>query len=169
LIDRHFAFDQFAPEPVMRVSQFLQDQHADFETLTHAPAYTAQKRARFLHISGRKVVKSVLLSSGGRFVLAVLPAADHVDLDAVALELGAATHLAGEREMMEVFRDCEHGALAPFGSLYGIATILEDGIDPETMIVFESQQHALTIKMRCRDFEGLERPRRFGFRQSERA
>lgn len=148
----------------MRVAQFLKDHDAAFEALTHAPAYTAQKRARFLHISGRQVVKSVLLACEGRFVLAVLPAADHIKLDAVASEMGAPTRLASEAEMMSVFRDCEHGALAPFGSLYGVTTLLEDGIDPSATIVFESQQHAVTIKMRCRDFEALERPRRFRFK-----
>lgn len=147
----------------MRVSQFLADQHATFETVVHPPAYTAQKRARFLHVSGRKVVKSILLAGGNQFLLAVLPATEQVDLNAVARMRGGPVRLASELEILSLFRDCEHGALAPFGSLYGVHTILEDGIAPETMIVFESQQHALAIRMCCRDFEALEKPRRCQF------
>lgn len=147
----------------MRVSQFLTDQHVAFETVVHPPAFTAQKRARFLHIPGRHVVKSVLLACDGEFVLAVLPATDHIDLSALGRCLGTPVRLATESELSRLFGDCERGALAPFGSLYGVPTILEDALDPETIIAFESQMHALAIKMRCRDFETLEKPRRCRF------
>ena len=147
----------------MRISQFLADQHVAFETMIHPPAFTAQKRARFLRVPGRQVVKSVLLVCDDKFVLAVLPAPDHIDLSAVSCCLEATARLATESEVSQLFRDCERGALAPFGSLYGIQSLLEDGLDPETIIVFESQMHAFTIKMRCRDYEMLEKPRRCRF------
>jgi len=148
----------------MRVAQFLSEQHANFETVVHPPAYTSQKRARFLHIPGRHVVKSILLACGDQSILAVLSAPDHVDLAAIARHLGKPARLASELEVASLFRDCECGALTPFGSLYGIPTLLEESIDPDSTIIFESQEHAVAIKMRCRDFEMLERPRRCGFR-----
>lgn len=154
-------------ECAMRVSQFLEDQHVVFETVDHPPAYTAQKRARVLHISGRQVVKCVLVAGAddsARFTIAVLPAKDHVDLNALGRHLEVPVRLASEAELAELFRDCEHGALTPFGSLYGIRTLLEESVDRESMIVFESQRHAMAIKMRCRDFEAMEKPRRCKFK-----
>jgi Ala-tRNA(Pro) deacylase len=147
----------------MFLSQFLADQHVAFETMVHPPAFTAQKRAKFLHIPGRQVVKCVVLCTGRGPVLAVLPAPRRVDLRRVVLALETDVRLAAEQEVIEVFRDCERGALTPFGRLYGLTTILEDSIAPETLIVFEAQSHGVAIRMRCRDYELLERPRRLAF------
>jgi Ala-tRNA(Pro) deacylase len=144
----------------MRVAQFLNEHHVPFQEVLHAPAFTAQKLARFLHISGKQVVKSVLLSGPGGCFLALLPAPAHIDLAGLAAQLGGPVRLATEDEMADHFRDCERGSLTPFGSLYGLTTLLDDSIAPETHILFESESHAVAIRMRCRDFELLERPRR---------
>lgn len=149
----------------MFLSQFLADQHIAFETMYHPPAFTAQKRAKFLHISGRQVVKCVVLISGRGPLLAVLPAAWRVDLARVGQALESDVRLADESEVIDLFRDCERGALTPFGRLYGLTTILEDALAPDTQIVFEAQSHGVAIRMRCRDFERLEQPRRLAFAQ----
>jgi Ala-tRNA(Pro) deacylase len=147
----------------MRVSDFLQQQSIAFDTMIHSPAFTAQKRAHYLHISGRQVVKCVLLTYQTSFVVAVLPATHWVDLDIAARFLGSPVRLATRDEIADVFRDCEWGVLAPFGSLYGLTTILETSLDPAAWIVFEAHLHGMANRMRCRDFEKLERPRRLTF------
>ena len=59
----------------MRVSEFLSESHVAYETLVHPPVFTAQRRAHLLHITGKRVIKAVLLKSAVRgFFLAVLPA-----------------------------------------------------------------------------------------------
>ncbi len=151
----------------MRVPAFLSEHHVPYETLVHPPAFTAQKRAKYLHVSGKGVAKCILLARGRSYLLAVLPATHQVDTAAVARELGEPVRLADSREMAEIFLDCEWGALAPFGTLYGLPTILEDGIDPDDWLVFPVQAHALAVRMRCRDFEQLEHPRRFRFARPE--
>ena len=70
---------------------------------------------------------------------------------------------------MEVFRDCEMGVVSPFGNLYGLPIILEETIDPDAMLVFEGYTHAEAIRMRCRDFERLERPLRLHFAVPQQA
>lgn len=152
----------------MFLSQFLADRHVAFETMVHAPAFTAQKLAKFLHLPGRQVVKGVVLITGQGPVLAVLPAPRHVDLRRVSLAMETEARLASEDEVIGLFRDCERGALTPFGHLYGLTTILEDSIAPETQITFEAQSHGIAIRMRCRDFELLEQPRRLAFALEER-
>jgi Ala-tRNA(Pro) deacylase len=147
----------------MRVPLFLADNRVAFETLYHAPAYTAQRRARYLHIPGRQLVKSVLLRAPAGYLVAVLPADARVDLAALGQTLGGPVRLASAEEIPEVFRDCEWGALSPFGSLYGLATVLDNALDPEMVILFEGHSHAEAIRMRCGDFERLERPRRLRF------
>lgn len=146
-----------------RIPQFLSEHQVRFETVVHPPAFTAQKRAQRLHVPGRLLAKSVLLATGRGYFLAVLPATHQVDLAALQTALGTSVRLATEEEIAGVFRDCEWGALAPFGTLYGLPTLLDDSFDPESIIVFEAQFHAITIRMGCRDYEALERPRRLPF------
>jgi Ala-tRNA(Pro) deacylase len=147
----------------MRVAHFLQDRHVTFETVVHPPAFTATKRARFLHVAGRQVIKSVLLRSGSGYILAIIRSIDRVDLHLLATHVGAAVRLADEDELAERFTDCEWGAVTPFGSLYGFWTLLEESIHPNDLILFEAQQHSLAIRMKCRDFEALEKPTRCRF------
>jgi Ala-tRNA(Pro) deacylase len=147
----------------MRLSHYLQEQHVTFETVLHPPAFTAQKRARFLHIPGWQVIKCVLLTNGKGFTLAILRAIDHVDMKAIGKYLGAPVRLANADDLTDQFCDCEPGAATPFGSLYGLRTLLEESIQPEHVILFEAQQHSVAIRMKCRDFEMLEKPTRCRF------
>ena len=147
----------------MRVPVFLTEQQVPFETIVHPPAFTAQKRAKYMHVPGRQVAKCVLLAGPEEYVLAVLPATHQVDTDALAMILGGPVRLAESCEVAEVFRDCEWGAVPPFGTLYGLPTILDANLDGEGLLVFEAHTHAQAIRMRCRDFEQLERPVRLRF------
>jgi Ala-tRNA(Pro) deacylase len=147
----------------MRVLQFLAEQKITFEPLIHPPAYTAQKRAKYLRISGKQVAKTVLLAGPEGYLLAVLPATHHVDTGVLARELGGPVRLATEAEVGQVFRDCECGVVAPFGTLYGVPTILDESLPGDSWIIFEANTHAEAIRMRCRDFELLEKPLRLRF------
>lgn len=146
----------------MHIAQFLSEQRIAFESLLHPPAFTAQKRAKCLHIPGRQVAKSVLLVGGGYF-LAVLPATHVIDTQELARHLDRPVRLADDRELAETFPDCEWGVVPPFGTLYGLPTLLEDSLPSDALLVFEGNSHAEAIRLRCRDFERLERPRRLRF------
>jgi Ala-tRNA(Pro) deacylase len=147
----------------MRIPDFLAEQEVPFESLLHPPAFTAQRRAKYLHVPGGRLAKGVLLAGPRGAFLAVLPATHRVDTDALARELAGPVRLATAREVAEVFGDCEWGAAPPFGSLYGLPTFLDDGLDPEGPIVFEGHSHMYALRLLCRDFERLERPRRLRF------
>src|SRR2546426_1360011 len=99
----------------MRIPVFLSDHRVAFETMAHPPAYTADRRARYLNVPGRNVAKCVLLAGPSGYTLAVLPATHRVDLDEAAQVLRAPVRLANENENAQHLRDCELGGLAPFG------------------------------------------------------
>jgi Ala-tRNA(Pro) deacylase len=147
----------------MHVPQYLTDQHVFFETIVHPPAYSAQKLAKCLHVSGKQVVKAILLSGPSGFFLAVLPAIHQIDTELLAKELGGPVRLASEVEIAEVFRDCEWGVVPPFGVLYDLPTVIEEKVNCEAILIFESNTHFEAIRMACRDFERLENPRRMNF------
>jgi hypothetical protein len=50
-----------------------------------------------------------------------------------------------------------------FGGLYGLLTLLEESVAPDAVLVMETHTHVEAIRLRCQDFERLERPRRLAF------
>lgn len=147
----------------MSVPTILTESRLPYEIILHPPAYTAQKRARMLHVPGAQVAKCVLLMGPAGYLLAVLPATRHVDTAVLCQELGGPVRLANEREVADVFRDCEWGVAAPFGTRYGLPTFLDESLSPEAWVVFEVNTHTEAVRLRCRDFEELEQPRRLRF------
>jgi Ala-tRNA(Pro) deacylase len=147
----------------MRIPLFLDDNHVRFETMIHPLAYTAQRLARRLQVSLGEVVKSVLLLGPTGYVVAVMPGTHRIDLTAAATILGRPLRMAQPAEIARLFRDCQWGNVVPFGSLYGVATIVDDAIDPDGAIVFPAHRHFLAIRMRYQDFANLERPQRCHF------
>jgi Ala-tRNA(Pro) deacylase len=147
----------------MHIPAYLAAQRVQFETLYHPPAFTAQKRAHYLHVPGNIVAKSVLLRSPEDFVVAVLPATMHVDTSRLSQAVGKELRLATHEEIPPNFPDCEWGVVPPFGKLYGLETILEDSVRPDDRLFFESNSHFEGIRMSCRDFEEVEKPGRAQF------
>jgi Ala-tRNA(Pro) deacylase len=152
----------------MRVPDYLTQQQVPFEEWIHPPAFTAEKRARFLHVPGKQVAKCVLLKCESDYVLAVLPATHELDCIVLEQALGGPVRLADPDEVSRLFNDCEWGVLSPFGSLYNLPTLLDDAFDPGALIVFEAHAHAMTIRMTCRDYERLEQPKRLDFARPRR-
>jgi Ala-tRNA(Pro) deacylase len=147
----------------MRIAAFLEDHHVAFEALPHPLAFSAQKLAKYLRVPGRQVAKCVLLSGPHGLFLAVLPASLQVDPERLAAALGGLVRLADESEIAATFADCEWGVVPPFGTLYGLRSVIDDSLDPESLIVFEGQTHVEALRMCCRDFERLENPQRLRF------
>ena len=147
----------------MLIPQFLDDHGVRFETIYHAPAFTAQKRAKFLHVPGSQVAKCVLLYGPLGFFLAVLPATRRVDTEALGRSLGGDVRLANGEEVARTFPDCEWGVAAPFGTIYGLPSVLDESLAPETPMLLEGNTHVVAIRITCHDFERLEKPRRLSF------
>jgi Ala-tRNA(Pro) deacylase len=144
----------------MNVPDFLEEQQCSYAVMEHPTTYTAQEMAHALHVPGRKVAKTVLLQTeGDDLIVAVLPAHKQVDLRRVSNLLGGTQiSLAREAEITAHCRDCERGALPPFGSHYGMKTIADESLAEAETIVFEGNSHHEAIQMRFNAFRRLERP-----------
>ena len=143
----------------MNVQTFLKDRHVPFEAMNHPATYNAQHLAESVHAPGDEVAKSVLLKADDAFVLAVLPATHAIDLGKAseAIKAGHVT-LASEAECGSRFPDCELGALPPFGSQYGMPTLVDESLLEDEQIYFEGNNHREAIRMRLDDFRALEQP-----------
>ena len=143
----------------MNVHQFLRDRGIPFERILHQPRYDAQRLAETVEVSGREVAKTVLLRTEHDYLLAVLPATCQVDLGQVAQNLRATyVRLATEAEIAERFSDCQVGAIPPFGSHYGLTTLVDSSLAGDEQILFEGNTHDEAIRMGFEDFRRVEEP-----------
>ena len=143
----------------MNVQNYLSGKQVEFEVLSHNATYDAQRMSQAVHMSGHHVAKTVLLKTPAGFAIAVLPAANSVDLRLAAEALKVSTtELATEKELARHCPDCELGALPPFGSQYHMQTVVDERLAEDADIVFEGNSHNESIRMSFGDFSNLENP-----------
>ncbi|HUS59196.1 MAG TPA: YbaK/EbsC family protein [Planctomycetota bacterium] len=144
----------------MDIKNYLRDNGVEFEVHTHPARFTAQEVAAAEHVPGRMLAKVVIIQADRRFVMAVLPATQLVDIDKLASVLGADdVRLAEEYEMRNLFPDCETGAEPPFGNLYDIELLVDRQLAMQDHIVFQSGTHRETVRMKYADYDRLARPK----------
>ena len=143
----------------MNVQRFLQQKNIWFQRVEHERTFTAQTMAHAIHVAESEVAKVVLLRADDGYVLPVLPAPHSVDMFRVKKLLGPeSVELASESDCGHEFLDCEFGARLPFGSQYGLKTILDEMLMDDEEIVFEGNRHEETIRMKLEDYLSLENP-----------
>lgn len=143
----------------MSVFDFLREHHVQFRSVQHQPALSAQRVAHCLHLPGNTVAKIVVLKADEKYVLAVLPASHSVDLPRAQDALAAKNiALACEDELRTRFADCAPGTVPPFGSRYGVGTLVDESLTHAEFLVFEGGSHAEAVCVRYHDFEAVEDP-----------
>lgn len=143
-----------------RVRSYLMEHGVDYETRTHDVAYTTSEVAEAGDMPGREMAKPVMLMVDSRLVMTVIPGDKMVDLEKAGKAMGADdVRLAEEQEFAPSFTDCEPGAEPPFGALYDIPMLIDDGLD-NPVITFNAGTHTETITMPLGDYLKLTNPKR---------
>ena len=134
------------------VRSYLAREGVRYDTLEHAYTRDSMHSAQAAHIRGDRLAKCVVLEDDRGFLMAVIPATHKVDLGALHRALNRNLGLATERELIELFKDCEPGALPPLGPAYGIDTILAECLAEPPDIYFEAGDHQVLVHMRGSEF-----------------
>jgi Ala-tRNA(Pro) deacylase len=142
-----------------RIRDFLDSQSVSYEAIHHTQAFTAQEVAHSLHVSGKKCVKAVVAEGDHKIVIVVTPASHRLNLKELksALKVNQLEMLV-ESELVDLFPDCDLGAIPPFGNLYGIDVWVDRAVASSERIVFCAGTHEDCIRMRYSDFARLTRP-----------
>jgi Ala-tRNA(Pro) deacylase len=112
-----------------------------YEMIAHERTGDSNHSAQTAHIPGDRLAKCVMLEDDKGFLMAVVPASHKVDLGAVRRQLNRELGLVTDRALVELFKDCEQGALPPLGLAYGIDTILDECLVDAPDIYFEAGDH----------------------------
>jgi len=143
----------------VRLKDHLDQTHTFYVPIHHAPARSAQYAASLLHMPGKEVAKTVAMRAGKQVLLAVLPASYHINLAKLSAVLGAPVTPLGEQECFQLFPDCQHGAVPPFGEFYGLPVYLDETLAEAPEIVFSAGTLSDGIRMGNADFVHLAKPR----------
>ncbi len=145
----------------MYTIDYLRSRRVWFEELLHSPASSSTKRAHSVHVPGCRVAKTVLVKAGDRLVLAVLPSTCRVDLARLGEALGMTApdvRLATTDELVGIFTDCEPGVVPPFGRLYDLDTVFDEGLTKVAELVFGGNTRHEGLRMRSDDYVAIEQP-----------
>lgn len=145
---------------VAALQKLLDEEKVPYEVLPHREAFTAQKVAQETHVPGRLLAKAVIVrESDNAYYMAVVTAPEHVDLQLIHHVTGHPKgRLATEVELLELFPDCEVGAMPPIGRLWKLPTYIDAVFRGHRDIYFQGGNHREVVRMRWYDFERIAGP-----------
>ena len=142
-----------------RLENYLRENDVPFREMTHRAAYTAQDVATAQHVAGKQVAKAVMMVADNSMLMVVLPASYRINLNKLGDALGEMTvRFAHEHEFAHLFKDCDVGAMPPFGNLYNMPVYVDRSLSEDEQIVFQAGTHCDTMQVAYTDFARLVRP-----------
>ncbi|PSJ45569.1 hypothetical protein C7H85_09265 [Zobellella endophytica] len=140
----------------VRLKEYLDEQGIPYDMVHHAYSEGAAQSAIASRVPLAQMAKAVILEQDdGRAVMAVIPAADKVDLQRLNYLVQGEVHLTPERELGQWFRDCDPGAIPAMGDAYSLNTLVDDALLGMADIYLESGDHRDLIHMKGDDFRRL--------------
>ena len=143
-----------------QVERFLKDNGIDYEVIEHPAAYTSQEEAAAAHVSGHEWAKTVVFfNNDGEAIQAVLPASYAVDRERLEDLVGQGElRLAEESEFVDLYPECEPGAMPPLGVIYDQQVFVDEHLAQDESIVFDAGDHRSAVRMQYADYESLVNP-----------
>ena len=142
-----------------KITDYLLKDAVSYQHKTHPAAYTSLETAAVDHVPGRELAKTVVLTSDGSVVLAVLQADCVINMEALKKGIGSkSVVLSSENEFAGRFPDCQLGAMPPFGKLFGLPLYCDRALAGQLEIEFNAGTHTDTVRMEFSEFERLEAP-----------
>lgn len=126
-----------------------------YDVLSHPHSHNSMETAQNAHVPGACLAKSVILEDDQGFLMAVLPATQHVQLGRLSKVLNCRLRLATENELARLFTDCEPGAIPPIGAAYGMRMVMDDSLADHPEIYFEAGDHERVIQMSRENFMAM--------------
>lgn len=152
--------------PIEKLKRFLDENGVKYTTMKHPRACTAQEIAELAHIPGKELAKTVMILLGGQVAMAVIPASHLVDFESLSDVAGTSVDLADEGDFVELFPNCDVGAMPPFGNLYDLPVYVSETLAEDDVIAFSAGSHDEVMQLQYADFRRLVDPilGRFSYR-----
>ena len=139
----------------LTLRKYLAENGVAYDVLPHTHTSSSMNTAQSAHISGKNLAKSVILEDESGYLMAVIPATEHVQFRKVNHALNRHLGMATESELEPLFSDCELGAIPVLGKPYSMESIVDDKLTDCSDIYFESGNHEDLIHMKGSSFRRL--------------
>ena len=120
------------------LQQHLPRRHIVYDVVSHSPAM-ASLSAEACCASRDRAAKGVVVRTGDRYVLAVLPASRRISRAELKMDLGENFALASENEL-DLFEDRVPAAVPPVGEAYGLDGVVEPSIYDQPVRLFRRRR-----------------------------
>ena len=143
-----------------KLENYLRQREVDYQVVTHPHSEFSMETAEKAHVHGDALAKGVLVRDEGGYLLVVLPADYHIELESLHKLLGQEVAMASEAALKEVFNDCELGAVPPIGMAYGVKTIWDpkSSLGQLEEVFFEAGDHQTLVRVSGVQFHELMAP-----------
>lgn len=139
-----------------RLDQYLSEHDIPFQTVRHSHSQSSLQSGVSAGIPLVCLAKGIVLEDhDGHHMMAVLPANNKISFSRLNDELNANFHLVKERQIYEMFDDCENGAIPPVGSAYHMSTTYDEVLTRQNYVYFEAGDHETLIKLDQESFRQL--------------
>ncbi|MES9900624.1 MAG: YbaK/EbsC family protein [Sedimenticola sp.] len=143
-----------------QLEKYLQQREVEYQVVAHPHSEYSMETAAKAHVHGDALAKGVLVKDDDGYLLVVVPADYHIELESLHKLLQQEVAMVDEATLGEVFSDCELGAVPPVGMAYGIKTVWDpkSSLGKLNEIFFEAGDHQSLLRMSGEQFHELMAP-----------
>ncbi|WP_026301159.1 aminoacyl-tRNA deacylase [Colwellia piezophila] len=139
-----------------RLTRYLTEKSMPFKLLPHFHSNSSVGSAITANISLKQLAKAVLLiNHDDKKLMAILPAANKINLSALNDSLHGVYRLMTEKEVYQQFSDCSHGAIPPAPDSYHLNMVFEQVLEQLSEVYLESGDHETLICISQASFKAL--------------
>ena len=139
----------------LSLEQYLDGRGVPYDVMTHERTLCSSATAHASSIPEDNLAKGVLIRRDDGYLLAIVPASSHVQIEALANWLQQPIELATETEASMIFGDCELGSVPPVAGAYGLTAVMDDSLEGNDDIYFEGGDHRTLVHVTGRNFHLL--------------
>lgn len=124
-----------------RIERFLDEHMIPFDIVAHPHTQTSLATARSMNMEPSRLAKGVLLEGDQCMLVAMIPADQEIQLGRLSTEQGQEFCLADEKNVSELFADCDPGVIPGLPQAWGVEMVWDDALMAQPDIYLEAGDH----------------------------
>ncbi|MDP6345191.1 MAG: YbaK/EbsC family protein [Alphaproteobacteria bacterium] len=138
-----------------KVERHLADAGIAYDVITHDHTGDSISTALAAHVPVDAMAKAVVLKDAKGYLMAVMSATYKLSEAEMYDVFGRRLELAHEDELVDIFADCDPGAVPPLAAAYGMEAVWDDCLADLTEVYFEGGDHDSVVRVKGDDFRNL--------------
>ncbi|MEA3299009.1 MAG: YbaK/EbsC family protein [Pseudomonadota bacterium] len=138
------------------LKSYLDDHHIHYDTLSHRHSSNSMETAATAKVPLSQLAKAVVFRDENRqYLMAVVPSLCRAEVSRLNTLTAHQLSLAEERELGQLFGDCEVGAVPPLGTAYDVPVIWDERLGEMEDLYLEAGDHENLVHLKRGEFTRL--------------